>query len=127
MRNLELNKKSFVALNYVGVQDIVDEQGYKTGESKIVYGDEIAFSAHISGASGSSYIDSNGVSIEYDKSFVLTKCKVDELGFTENTVFFIDKKPTYDANNQPLYDYRVERIRDTLNEVVILLKKVRNR
>lgn len=126
MRNLAINKRPFVALNYLGKETIVDGQGYETGESKIIYGAEIEFQTHISGASGSSYIDSNGVSIEYDKSFVLTKYLFEKLAFTENTIFFIDKKPEYDKDNQPLYDYRVARIRDTLNEVVILLKKVRN-
>ena len=93
MRNLKINQKKFVALNYEGKDEIVDESGYKTGESKIVYGDEIEFATHISGATGSSYVDSNGVLIEYDKSFVLTKDEIDKLGFDENTVFFIEKQP----------------------------------
>ena len=126
MRNLKINQRKYVALKYAGEQDVYDEHGFKTGETKVVYGNEIEFEAHISGATGSSYIDSNGVSVEYDKSFVLTKYELEKYGFDENTVFFIDKKPEYDGNYQPLYDYRVKRIKDTVNEVVVLLKKVRN-
>lgn len=126
MRNAKINQKTYVALNYCGKRDVVDEKGYKTGESEIAYSDEISFKTHLSGATGSSFIDSNGISIEYDKSMVLTLWEFKKLGFDENSVFFIDTKPKYDSDNQPLYDYRVARIRDTLNEVVILLKKVRN-
>lgn len=126
MRNLLINKKSYIALNYLGVEDVVDSLGNKTGEKIVKYSKPIPFKAHLSGASGSVYLDSNGASIEYDKSMVLTLWEYEQLKFTENTVFFIDKKPKYDSEHLPLYDYRVERIRDTLNEVVILLKKVRN-
>ena len=126
MRNAKINQKSYVALNYLGKEEVVDKDGYMTGESTIAYSDEIKFATHLSGATGSSYIDSNGVNIEYDKSMVLTLWEFGKLGFNENTVFFIDKKPEYDNENKPLYDYRVARIRDTINEVVILLKKVRN-
>ena len=72
MRNLAINTKEFVALNYLGKVDVVDSQGHRTGESKINYGAEIVFKTHISGASGIAVLDSNGISIEYDKSFVLT-------------------------------------------------------
>lgn len=127
MRNLKINQRKYVALNYAGEESVVDKDGYETGETKIVYGNEIEFATHLSGATGSSYIDSNGVAVEYDKSFVLTKYELEKYGFDENTVFFIDKAPEYDDNLQPLYDYRVKRIKDTLNEVVVLLKKVRNK
>lgn len=126
MRNLEINKKTHFVLNYKGKTDIVDSKGYKTGESKIVYSKATPFKAHISGATGSTFVDSNGVSIEYDKSLVLTLWEFEHLKINENSVFFVDTKPRYDSNNQPLYDYKVARIKDTLNEVVILLKKVRN-
>ena len=127
MRNLEINKRKYYALNYLGKQDVVDTQGYKTGETIIKYSKPIQFNAHLSGAMGSTYIDSNGVNIEYDKSMVLTLWELKQLMFIDNSVFFIDKKPEYNADKQPLYDYRVERIRESLNEVVFLLKKVRNK
>ena len=126
MRNAKINQKEYIALNYLGKQEHLDSRGYMSGESEIYYSEEIPFKAHLSGAMGSSYIDSNGISIDYDKSMVLTLWEFEKLGFDENTVFFIDKKPEYDSKNLPLYDYRVERIRDTINEVIILLKKVRN-
>jgi len=127
MRNLKKNQKKYVGLNYVGEIEITDARGYMTGEKQLSYGDEIEFYSHISGASGSAVIDNNGIIVEYDKSILLTIDEVKKLGFNENTVFFIDKEPEYDSNDQPLYDYKVKRIKDTLNEVMILLEKVRNR
>ena len=126
MRNAKVNQKQYYALNYIGKSDVRDKDGNLTGESTIEYSDEIPFKTHLSGATGSSYVDANGVNIEYDKSMVLTLWEFKKFGFNENTVFFIDTQPIYDNDNKPLYDYRVERIRDTVNEVVILLKKVRN-
>lgn len=127
MRNLKINQKKYIGLNYLGETDKTDEQGYKTGEKVVFYGGEIEFFAHISGATGSVILDNNGVIIEYDKSMVITKSQLSSYGFNENSVFFIDKDPEYDSDSQPLYDYKVKRIRDTLNEVVILLEKVRNK
>ena len=126
MRNLKINQKKYIGLNYLGEIDVVDESGYNTGEKVVVYGGEIEFSAHISGATGSVILDNNGVVIEYDKSMVLTKKQLNDYGFNENSVFFIDKQPEYAENDKPLYDYKVKRIKDTLNEVMILLEKVRN-
>lgn len=126
MRNLKINQKCYIGLNYLGETDVVDESGYKTGEKTVSYGNEISFSAHINGATGSVVLDNNGIVIEYDKSMVLTKQELSEYGFDENTVFFIDKKPQYGKDNMPIYDYKVKRIKDTVNQVMILLEKVRN-
>ena len=126
MRNLKLNQNKYIGLNYLGETDYTEASGNKTGEKVILYGDEIEFKSHVSGATGSVVLDNNGVVIEYDKSMVLTKYDLHKYGFDENTVFFIDKQPEYDDDNKPLYDYKVKRIKDTLNEVVILLEKVRN-
>jgi len=126
MRNLKINQKCYIGLNYLGETDVVDESVYKTGEKVVSYGNEISFSAHISGATGSVVLDNNGVIIEYDKSMVLTKKELEEYGFKETSVFFIDTKPQYDKNNVPIYDYKVKRIKPTVNEVMILLEKVRN-
>ena len=126
MRNLKLNQKKYIGLNYLGETDKTDEQGYKTGEKVVFYGGEIEFHTHISGATGSTVLDNNGIIIEYDKSMVLTRKEFESYGFNENSVFFIDKEPEYAENDRPLYDYKVKRIKDTLNEVMILLEKVRN-
>ena len=124
MRNLIKNKTKIFVLNYLGEIDVVDSQGYLTGEKTISYSKQKALFTHISGARGSSQSEIFGTEIRYDKTFVLTKNEFKAYKINENSVFFVDIKPTYDGEN-PLYDYRVERIAETINEVVIAITKVR--
>ena len=64
-----------------------------------------------------------GTDIEYDKTICMTKSDFERCKIDENTVFFIDKKIEY-QNGTPLYNYRVKRIAETINQVVIAIKKV---
>ena len=125
MRNLKKNKRQLYVLNFLGEEEVKDSQGNYTGEKIIKYKPKKVFEAHISGARGSSESEVFGVKIDYDKSFILTKSEFAKLGITENSVFFVDIKPKYDNNQNPLYDYRVERIAETINEVAIAITKVR--
>lgn len=114
-----------VVLNYLGKTPILDDEGNETGEFAVQYGEGSVFWGHKSGARGSAYAEMFGTDISYDKTIVITKALFDKLGIDENSVFFLDKKPEFDANNMPLYDYKVGRIAETLNEVAIALKRVR--
>ena len=114
-------------LNFYGMIKVVDTSGFYTGETKVSYGKAIEFEAHISGARGSSQSEIFGTDISYDKTIVITKQEFDEYGFDENTVFFIDKPVEYASDETtPLYNYRVARIAETINEVVIAVRSVRN-
>ena len=123
MRNLIKNKTNMYVLNYKGEVDVVDDYGYLTGEKTIAYTKPISFMAHKSSARGSSQVEMFGTDLSYDITIVITISEFDKLKITENSVFFIDIKPKYDGTT-PLYDYRVERIAKTLNEVAIALTKV---
>ena len=79
---------------------------------------------HISGARGSSQVEVFGTDINYDKTILLTKNEFKATKINENSVFFIENKVAYE-DNFPLYDYRVVRIAETINEVVIAIEKVR--
>lgn len=126
MRCLEKNKRSLIVLNYKGKQPVLDSDGYKTGEEQITYAKAIRFKANISGAKGGTAVEVFGTDLDYDKSFTLSVKEFKALKITDNSVFFIDVKPQYEDNGYPLYDYRVKRIAETLNEVVIALERVRN-
>ena len=123
MRNLIRNQTKIYYLNYKGQENVTDSEGYLTGEKKIVYKPKQELKAHVSGARGSSMIEVFGTEIVYDKTILVTKEVFDRTGITENSVFFIDKKPTYEEGT-PLYDYRVKRIAETINEVLIAVEKV---
>ena len=123
MRNLEINKKTFYALNYLGNQDVVDDEGNLTGEKKIAYTRPFKVRANISGAKGSSQAEIFGTDIHYDKTFTLTTTELSRLKITENTVLFVGKKPEY-KDGQPLYNYRIKKIADDINDVVVAIEKV---
>lgn len=123
MRNQLINKTRHFVLNYKGEVEAKDSDGNYTGEITISYTKPIAFMGHISSARGSSQIEMFGTDVMYDKTIVISKKEFDKLKITENSVFFIDKKPSYD-NETPLYDYRISRIAETINEVAIAIKKV---
>ena len=118
MRNLLINQKTIYAKNYIGTQDVKDDNDNLTGEKTIVYTAKYPIRTHISGARGSSQIETFGTDVNYDKTIIITKDEFNRYKITENTVFFVDTK---DKN---AYDYRVVRIAETLNEVVIAIKKV---
>ena len=125
MRNLIKNTKTILALNYKGKEEVVDSDGNSTGEFIIKYHPAKAVRVSISGARGSSQSEIFGTDIEYDKTLCLSMEDFKRYGFDENTVFFIEKKLQY-KDLMPLYDYRVVRIADVINEVIIAVKKVRN-
>jgi len=126
MRNLKKNEKTIYGTNYLGKRDIIVD-GHKTGESHIVYSEIYEFKANVSGARGNAIVETIGMNLEYDKVMVISTATLEALHINENTVFFIDKKPEYGKDNNPLYDYRVKRICDAINEVAITLEKVREK
>ena len=126
MRNLKINQSKLYVLNYKGKTKTTDLSGNYTGEETITYDDPIMFMGHVSGARGSSQVEIFGTDVMYDKTVVITKAEFETLKINENSVFFIDKEPIYDATvtTMPLYNYRVSRIAETINEVAIAVKKV---
>lgn len=125
MRNQLINKRPIKYLNYVGETKVQDSDGYYTGETAITYTKPKVFMGHISGAKGKSQVEVFGTEVNYDKSILISKKCFKETKINENSVFFIDKKVDYD-DTTPLYDYSVVRIAETINEVVIAIKKVGN-
>lgn len=126
MRNLMINKSLVNYLNYKGQVAVEDENHKLTGEKTIEYSTLKKIYAHVSSAVGSSQVDSFGTEINYDKTILLTRDEFEETQINENSVFFLDKKPEFNKDNAPLYDYHVVRIAKTINEVVIAVKKVDN-
>ena len=123
MRNQKINETKHFVLNFKGEEKVVDSDGNYTGELAIAYTKPIMFMGHISGAKGSSQVEIFGTDIAYDKVLLITKAKFKRLKIDENSVFFIDNKPSYE-DGSPLYDYRVKRKAETINEVAIALEKV---
>lgn len=123
MRCLEINKSPIKYLNYQGEEKAVDNNGYYTGETIVKYTKPCMVMGHISGARGNSQVEVFGTDINYDKTILLSKSEFKKTKINENSVFFIDKQIAYE-NDLPLYNYRVVRIAETINEVLIAIEKV---
>jgi len=124
MRNLERNKQPLSFVNYVDVEKVKDSNGKYTSEEKVIYGRVQKIGANISGAKGSSVVEVFGTDISYDKVVSLTKEDFERSKITENSVFFINVIASFNADGEPLYDYRVKRIAETINQVLIAIEKV---
>jgi hypothetical protein len=125
MRNLIIDESSIYVLNFKGKVEVRDSEGFLTGETTNSYSKPIMFRANVSGARGSSQAEMFGNDIKYDKTIVLSSQRFSRLKMNEFSVLFIGKKPTYDQNNFPLYNYKVEKIAETKNVVSIAVSKVR--
>lgn len=99
----------------------VDEEGYETGETRIVYARPRKLLCSVSPATGYAQVNLFGNLEAYDKVLLTddTACPIDE-----NTVLFIDKEPEFDPEGYPLFDYTVRRVARSLNAVSYAVKKV---
>ena len=121
MKTLNRNKSPFWYLLYDRKVSAKDEYGNETGEEIVFYKPAAEMSANISAATGSAQVEQFGNFVGYDKVIVTDdlSCPIDE-----NTVLFIDKKPQYDEDGKPLYDYQVRRVAKSLNSISYAVSKV---
>lgn len=114
MRTMLINEKTFYYALYQGNQ-LVEEDGYYTGERAVTYSEPVAVKANISAARGEAYVDQFGANVEYDK--VIVTCK--DLPIDENSVLWIDADPS-----EP-YDYIVKKVARSINVTSIAASKVK--
>ena len=117
MRGMVRNKRSFYYALYQGVTDVVDSNGYKTGEKTVSYATPVEVEANISRATGVAFTEQFGTEADYDKVIVT----FDELPIDEHSVLYIDVTPG--TGVEP--DYIVKRVSKSLNSTSYAVKKVR--
>lgn len=120
MRTLKRNQVTFYYSLYEGKEPITDEQGYLTGETKVLYSEPIECKANISPAKGEAYADIFGTNILYDKVICIEKSP-----FDENTVFFVDVPPEKNSEDEYTPDYCVKKIAKSLNSTLIAISKIK--
>lgn len=121
MTGLVRNKRTFWYLPFVKSEDIRDDYLNITGERRIIYGEAVECKANISPASGVSQTEMFGNLDNYDK--VISPLPAD-FPITENDVLFIDKKPEYNEDGDPIPDYKVRRVARSLNHTAVAVTKV---
>ncbi len=120
MKILKRNKTPFWYQLYDRTKTVEDEDGNEVG-SAVVYKDAVEMKGNISSATGSAQVEQFGNFAGYDKVIVVDdmSCPIEE-----TTVLFIDKKPEYDAEGNPLFDYVVKRVAKSLNVIAYAVKRV---
>lgn len=124
MRCLIRNKVSFYYANLIGSEEIVNEDGYKTGEKRLFYDKPKRTEANISVAKGEVVLQLFGGNESYDKIIVSDDM---QLPINEYSVIWIDSVPVFDEKNNETItpnNYVVKRIAKSLNSVSIAVNRV---
>ena len=120
MESLEINQKPFWYFLYDRTVPLI-EDGEVTGEKIVKYKSGKETEATISPATGNSYVEIFGKSIQYDRVILINGI---DSPITETTVLCVDKSPEYDIYGNPLYDYVVKRVAKSLNTTAIAIARV---
>jgi len=116
MRSLRRNKiKIFYAL-FKEVEEIIDEDGYATGEYTKTYEEPVELWINVSASRGTSATREFGEIENYDRTMVTTE----KLPIDEKTILWVDETDT----NKP-YDYEIVKKAPSLNEVQYAIRKVK--
>lgn len=120
MKLMKRNLSPIYYCLYKGKDPLLDENGYETGEPRIIYESPVSLLCSVSPATGYAQINMFGNLESYDKVLITDdmSCPIDE-----NTVLFVDKEPEF-KDDIPMYDYRVRRVAKSLNNISYAISKV---
>lgn len=131
MRCLERNKQPFYYSTYVGKEEMRDENGYLTGEYKVIRTIPVKSYGNISSSKGRLVNQAFGSDLRYDKVLILDNYAPQ---MNEYTVFWIDRLPELDKDGKVKldedgnatipYNYVVKQIGKSINSTSIALSKV---
>ena len=119
MKCLKRNKQPLYLYKYLGATAILDDNGNKTGEYRIVYANPIRVDINISPASGVSELQVFGSDVSYN--YIAVTDGADNV-FTESDV--ISRSNTIDSDGMFGYDYIIRRVAQSLNFVSLALFQV---
>lgn len=116
MLTLDRNKQSVWYALYLGVTDVVDSNGYKTGEKTKSYATPVEMRCNVSASRGSAITEGFGVNEDYDRTIVThdMTCPI-----SETTRLWVD------ASLSEPHDYRVVRVAKSINSITIAISKVK--
>lgn len=115
MRCMTINKQAVYHAEFAGRKEILDDEGFKTGEFETGYTEPALIMAVVSASTGESTIELFGNLTGYDKVITIDdpSCKINE-----KSKIWIDAKPDQEA------DYEVLRVAKSLNFVSYAIKQV---
>lgn len=131
MKCMNRNKVKFYYALYEGREPILNEQGRKTGQFKVIYGNPIEGHANISAAKGETQTRQFGESESYDKVIAIDFITPP---IDEYSVLWVDTMPKLNADGSletndegeviAPHDYVVKKVAKSLNSVSIAISKV---
>lgn len=123
MRILRRNRVRIFYANYIDKVPVTDENGFQTGEYKIVYSNPVEVEGNVSSARGEVVTRQFGDDESYDRVIVMDDPKVP---ITKSSVLWIETMPTIlpDGTTDTPYDYIVKQVAPSLNSVSIAVSKV---
>lgn len=123
MRCLMKNKQKFYYALFNSKTEVVDDDGYFTGEYKLQYGKPLTAKANISAAKGETTMRQFGEDIPYDKIVVMDNPST---LIDEYAILWIDSLPVLkrDGTTDTPHDYVVKQVARSINSVSIAVAKV---
>lgn len=123
MRELKRNKTTIYFALFGEKINVIDDDGFETGEEVIGYGKPQKLRINCSASKGQVEEMAFGISLDYDK--VLATCNM-SLPIDEQTVFWIDKMPILaeDSTTDTKHDYTCSKVAKSLNSVLYAVKRV---
>lgn len=115
MKNLRRNKVPFWYCAFDHKEELIDEDGNRTGDYAVFYAPPVRLTGNVSVAHGEVQDELFGRSISYDKVILLDdpNCPMQE-----DSVLFVDREPQFktitgrngETVQLPLFDYIVKRV-----------------
>lgn len=123
MRILQRNSVRIFYANYIGKIPVTDENGFQTGEYRVLYSNPVEARGNVSSARGEVVTRQFGEDESYDRVIVMDDPKVP---ITKTSVLWIETTPTIlpDGTTNTPYDYIVKQVAPSLNSVSIAVSKV---
>lgn len=123
MRCLTRNKRRFYYALFNSKNELLDENGYFTGDYELKYGNPVSAMANISAAKGEVTTRQFGEELIYDKVVVMDNPRTE---IDEYAVMWIDSVPVLEADGttKTPHDYVVKQVARSLNSVSIAAAKV---
>lgn len=115
MRALAVNKQTIYYALYEGVEELRDENGFLTGEKRVIYSTPQPIKINVSASVGFAGREMFGIANGYTKTLVT--CDMD-CPINEDSVLWIDKDPTTTRN------FIVKGVAKSLNSISYAVKEV---
>ncbi len=116
MREMEINKQLIYYALFTGYTDMVDSNGYKTGEKTKTYSDPVPLRINVSPVWGNAQREGFGIDLPYSRTL-----STDDLNcpIAEDSILWIGI-----ATSKP-HNYYVVRKAKSLNDIVYAVREVK--